>query len=180
MEQDYTRFQVAHNIKLLYKEYSGDKRYNTKHTNMERHILNSIKMKLSSNNAIVFKADKRNTVVITYLDNCHLKVHEFISNNQFSEVHNDLIIIFHKEIRNTINDGVQTIHRDEKWKYANLNPSAPTMRGLLKIHKINSPIRPVINWQNAPAYKLAKLLYNLLQFHIPLPSNFNTKTQCIW
>jgi len=65
--------------------------------------------------------------------------------------------------------------RDEKWKYVNLNPSAPTMRGLLEVHKINSSLRPVINWQNAPAYKLAKILSKLLQFYIPLPSTFNIK-----
>ena len=38
-----------------------------------------------------------------------------------------------------------------------------------KIHKANSPIRPIINWQNAPAYRLTKLLSKLLQLHIPLP-----------
>jgi len=110
MEHEYIRFQVAHNIKLLYKQYRGNKRYNTKHANMEQHTLNSIKRKMSSNNAIVLKADKGNTVVITYLDDCHLKVHEFISNNQFSELNNELTSIFQKEIRNTINDCVQTIH----------------------------------------------------------------------
>ena len=175
MEQDYIICQVAHNIKLLYKQYSGNKRYNTKHANMERDTLNSIKRKLSSNKAAVLKADKGNTVVITYLDDYHLKVHEFISNNQFSEVNSDLTSTFQKEIKNTINDSVQTIHRDEKWKYVNLNPSAPTMTGLLKIHKLNSPKRPVINWQNAPVYKLAKLLSKLLQFYIPLPSTSNTQ-----
>jgi len=50
-----------------------------------------------------------------------------------------------------------------------LNPSAPTIRDLLKIHKTVSPIRPVVNWRNAPAYKLAKLLSRQLQVHIPLP-----------
>ena len=101
MEQDYIRFQVAHNIKLLYKQCNENKSYNTKHANIERHTLNSIKRKLSSNNAIVLKADKVNTVVITYLDDYHLKVHEFISNNHFSTVNNDFTNTFQKEIRNT-------------------------------------------------------------------------------
>ena len=121
----------------------------------------------------MLKADKGNTVVIKYLDDYHLTVHEFISNNHFSTVNNDLTSTFQKEIRKTINDCVQIIHRDEKWKYVNLNPSAPTMRGLPKIHKINSPIRPVINWQNVPAYKLAKLLSKLLHLYVPLPDAFN-------
>jgi len=73
---------------------------------MERHTLHSIKSKLSTNNAIVLKADKGNTVVITYLDDYHLKVHEFISNNQSSKANNDLNNTFQKEINYTINDCV--------------------------------------------------------------------------
>jgi hypothetical protein len=43
-------------------------------------------------------------------------------------------------------------------KYVNLNPTAPTMRGLVKLHKEDTPIRLIINWRNAPGYKLAKML----------------------
>jgi hypothetical protein len=57
----------------------------------------------------------------------------------------------------------------------NLNPTAPTIRSLITIHKINSPIRPIINWRNAPAYKLAKLISKKLEMYIPLPYTFNTK-----
>jgi hypothetical protein len=67
------------------------------------------------------------------------------------------------------------IKKQEKWKYINLNPSAPTIRGLLKIHKNNSPVRPVINWRKARAYKLAKLLSKQLQTHILMPYIFNVK-----
>ena len=145
-EQDYIRFQVAHNIKLLYKQCSGNKGYNTKHAKKERHTINSIKRKLLSNNAIVLKGDKCNTVVITYLNDYHMKVHEFISSNSFSIVNHDLTSTFQKEIKNTIDDCLQTTRRGEKWKYVNLNLSVPTIQGLPKTHKINSPIRPVINW----------------------------------
>jgi hypothetical protein len=30
--------------------------------------------------------------------------------------------------------------------------------GLIKIHKTDFPIRPIVNWLNGPAYKLAKTL----------------------
>jgi hypothetical protein len=53
-------------------------------------------------------------------------------------------------------------------------PSTPRLRGLIKIHKTISPIRPV-NWKNAPAYKPAKMLVKLLQTHTPLPYSFNVK-----
>jgi hypothetical protein len=46
---------------------------------------------------------------------------------------------------------------------------------MLKIHKIDAPIRIVINWRKAPAYKLAKMLTKKLQIYVPLPYAFNVK-----
>jgi len=52
-----------------------------------------------------------------------------------------------------------------KWKYINLNPS-PTVRDLIKIHKADSPVRPIVNWTNDPEYKLAKMLSKNLEILI--------------
>ena len=49
------------------------------------------------------------------------------------------------------------------------------IRGLLKVHKPDSPIRPVINWTNAAAYKIAKQLVQILDMHLPLPYVYNSK-----
>ena len=38
-----------------------------------------------------------------------------------------------------------------------------------------NPIQLIVNWTNAPAYKLAKKLMKDLQKHIPLPYAFNVK-----
>jgi hypothetical protein len=49
-------------------------------------------------------------------------------------------------------------------------PFLPYIRGFIKIHKPDSPIRPIINWRNAPSYKLAQHLsrvftsYNILLY----------------
>jgi hypothetical protein len=56
-----------------------------------------------------------------------------------------------------------------------MNPDAPNIRGLPKVHNEGCPIRPIINWQSAPAYKLAKHLNQLIQLYIPLPNAFNIK-----
>jgi hypothetical protein len=37
------------------------------------------------------------------------------------------------------------------------------------------PIRPIINWKEAPAYRLAKQLVKNLETFIPLPRIFNIK-----
>lgn len=33
-------------------------------------------------------------------------------------------------------------------------PPTPTVKGLIKILEVNAPVGPIVNCQNAPAYKL--------------------------
>jgi hypothetical protein len=174
-EQDHMRYQVAHNLKLLYKQQHSQVGFNTQQAVQERRTINNIKKKLTENNAVVLRADKGNSMVIVYTDDYHNKIHDFITTNQFSITNKDLTNNFQKQIRHMINNCPTVIPKDRKWLYTNLNPSAPTIRGLPKIHKDSTPVRPVINWKQAPAYKLAKFLSQLLQTHVPLPNTFNVK-----
>ena len=57
----------------------------------------------------------------------------------------------------------------------NLNSTAPTMRGLVKLHKEDTPIRPILTCRNAPQYKLAQMLVRKLTSYIPLPFVNNVK-----
>jgi hypothetical protein len=81
---------------------------------------------------------------------------------------------FQTQVRTTIKWSPILIPKDHRWKYINMNPSAPSIKGLIKIHKPDQPIRPVVNLRNAPAYKLSKLFTdkNILA---PLPNSFNIK-----
>jgi len=54
-----------------------------------------------------------------------------------------------------------------------MNPSAPTIKGLIKMHKPEHTIRPVVNWRNAPAYKLAGLFTRKIKWLAPLPNTHN-------
>lgn len=103
----------------------------------------------------------------------HKKITEFIGNNNFTSIKGDLNKWFQKELR--INECCQIIQKDIQWKYISLNPSASTIRGLIKIHKVYSPFRPLVNWTNAPVYKLAKMLSKKLEIYIPLPNLLNVK-----
>jgi 5'-deoxynucleotidase YfbR-like HD superfamily hydrolase len=55
-EQEYLRFQIAHNLKLLYEHYENSQGYNTRNMNKETHILHNIKNKLQSNKSITYKS----------------------------------------------------------------------------------------------------------------------------
>jgi hypothetical protein len=136
-------------------------------------IINQIKRKLSDAKAIITKADKGNSTIVIYETDYNTKIQNFITNNNFTQLTHDVTNKLQRNIRTAINECKDIILSNKKWKYVNLNPTAPNIRGLIKIHKIEAPIRPVVNWMNAPAYKLAKLLTKLLQTHIPLSYSFN-------
>jgi len=54
-----------------------------------------------------------------------------------------------------------------------MNPTAPTIKGLIKLHMPEHPIRPVVNWRGAPAYKLARLFTQKIRQLAPLPNTYN-------
>jgi hypothetical protein len=54
-----------------------------------------------------------------------------------------------------------------------MNPTAPSIHATIKLHKPNTPIRPIINWKNAPAYEIAKKLSKALHNYLNLPYTYN-------
>jgi hypothetical protein len=54
-------------------------------------------------------------------------------------------------------------------------PINPTIKGLIKLHKPDLPIRPVVNWRNAPAYKMSRSFIQKIKELAPLPYAFNVK-----
>ena len=104
-----------------------------------------------------------------------LKMQNFIDTNNFRTSATNPTKTFQNQIRKTINNSTKLINPDSRWKFINLNPSAPTIRGLIKLHKADQSIRPVVNWRNALAYKLPKLMPDKIQHLSPLPYTFNIK-----
>jgi hypothetical protein len=107
---------------------------------------------------MISKADTGNSIIVLYQEDYKEKINKFISNNNFTIANRDVTKELQRDIRNTVNECQQIIHKSDRWKYVNLNPTALTLRGLVQIHKEGAPVRPIINWKNAPAYKLAKML----------------------
>jgi hypothetical protein len=99
---------------------------------------------------------------------------QFISNN-FATLLQDPTNKFQKSLQVTMKKCQSIIPQNQRWKYINLNPTPPTIRGLIKLHKQGHPIRPTVNWTNTPACKTAKLLKEKLGLYIPLPYAFNIK-----
>ena len=174
-EQDYLRYQVAQNLQVLHKQQKEHHTKPQQKSTYEYRIIKQIKEKLEKERAMITRADKSNSIIIIYTEDYNKKVNTFITNNSFHKICSDLTKKLQRNVRNTIHECQNIIPKEERWKVINLNPSSPSIRGLIKIHKIEAPIRPVVNWKNAPAYKLARTLAKKLQTYTALPYCFNVK-----
>ena len=169
-DRDYYRKRVADKIKTM---NAKNHPLRNRGPPSEIHVIKSIKEKLRENNAMIAQADKGKSIVILPLDQYTEKVQNFISNNQFQISKKDPTNTFQKQIKKTINQSKTLIPPDSRWKYINIKPSAPTFKGLIKLHKPDHPIRPVVNWRNAPAHKLAKLFTQTMSRLNPLLYTYN-------
>jgi hypothetical protein len=137
--------------------------------------LKNIKKKLGENHAIIAKSDKGNSTVIITVDEYNQKLHDFITSNNFNSIRSEPTNKFQTKVRELIRKSTHLIQDAQKWQNINLNPTTPTIKGLIKIHKIDHPIIPIVNRRNVPAYKLAKLFNNRIYELSPLPLVFNIK-----
>ena len=87
--------------------------------------LDKIKEKLNTNNATITKADKRHSILIIPMNLYYEKVQNFIQTNEFQHINKDLTTKFQKDVRTTIQDCPQTIPKEYKWKFVNVNPCPP-------------------------------------------------------
>jgi hypothetical protein len=101
------------------------------------------------------------------------KINDFISSNNLKYTNKDPTNRFQTLTRSTVNNSKKLIPKEERWKYTTTNPRAPTITGHIKIHKTGHPMRTVINWKYAPAFKLAKVLNQNLKLLAPLPYSHN-------
>jgi hypothetical protein len=100
---------------------------------------------------------------------------EFVNNNDLIENSVDPSKQYQKTIRNTVNKCITAIPKDKKWKVNCLNPNPPKITGFIKLHKTGNPIRPVINFQYAPAYKVAQFFTEFFNNTFQLPYTFNVR-----
>jgi hypothetical protein len=64
---------------------------------------------------------------------------------------------------------MQSTYRQETDKIPNTKETfTPTLMAQIKLHKPDKPIRPIINNMNAPTYKVAKYLLEILNKRLSL------------
>jgi hypothetical protein len=101
--------------------------------------------------------DKGNTLVVLPTPQYEKKIEKFLNNNQFHSTATDPTNTFQTQVRKTLKLSKTLIPKDSRCRYTIMNTSAPSIKGLIKIHKQDQPIRPLVNWHKAPAYQLSRL-----------------------
>ena len=173
-DQEYMRLCVAKQIDKIYYQRPSN-HHVTPIKSRELRISKSITEQLIMNNATITKTDKGNSIVIMYNTDYDDKVSNFIHNNKAHVTTNNTKATFQKELKLTLNGCKTIISPEISWKLTNLNPKTSNLKGLLKVHKTNMPIRPVVDYSPAPVYKTAKKLSNILKTYVPLTYAFNIR-----
>ena len=126
-EQDFIRHRVAKQINRICTQLPTHNMLTRKQI-MELRAVRSIKDKLRMNNAIITKADKGNSIVISYDSIYRNKVQDFIHKNGATETCNNKTTMFQKEVKHTLTLCKILIHPESKWRYTNMNRQTPASK----------------------------------------------------
>lgn len=130
-----------------------------------------------SNDIVITNTDKTKQTIILSLDLYKSKMQDHLNNKTFYKTSrtvpldniNDKVKSFNKKLLE------QKLINTSQFKHLNINnPVCPRIYGLLKAHKTNIPIRPIVNSYDAPWYNLSKLLNPTLD-HFNNKNNFDIK-----
>ena len=121
---------------------------------------------------MITQADKWKTIVIIYKQVYHNKVHTFLTENKFQAIPDNPTNKYQTQITQDIKKCNLMINKGQIKHLTQRNPTPPTLKAQLKLHKVGNPIRPVINNRNAPSYKAAKKLSSILQQYLNLDNYY--------
>ena len=82
---------------------------------------------------------------------------------------------YQKIVKNIIQNCKSLFTDRDLSKFTTMNPQAPKLYSLIKLHKAGYPIRPVVSFVSAPTYKLSKKLIEVIQEHTLFSAKFMIK-----
>ena len=141
--------------------------------NLPLRFTNALKHLKKDNSIKICKADKSNTVVIIDQIEYDRKLDELLSDAQTYEVLNrDPTKKHNKEI----NQKMKLLLKNRPnliTEFSTFTPKLPHIYGLVKIHKVNNPLRPIVSSIGSVTYKLSKWLVKEIS---PLVGNIADST----
>jgi hypothetical protein len=128
----------------------------------ENRALKSLKQ---DNSIVIVPADKGRATVVMDKEEYNDKIRSHLSDLEtYVEVENNPT----NTLQNKVNSELKLLKNmsllsDEQYKYLRSSTaSTPLFYALIKTHKPNNPIRPIVSFIDSPTYKLAKHLSQLL------------------
>jgi hypothetical protein len=131
--------------------------------------------KLAKENAMLVKANKGKTCVITYTDDYTAKDHNFLYNNNFQTLRTNPTDMFQKLITKALQQFHLIVNKKQLKYLIQKNPQRSTLKAQIKIHEPDNRIRPVVNNIKSPTYKISKLLVNKLNEYLNFGHHYNVK-----
>jgi hypothetical protein len=154
------------------KQINNSPNYSNVLQKRQFYVIKGINKKLITENAIITQADKGKTIVIINHDEYSKKVNDFISANNSRTLTKNPTERFKKSIHKDMQESNLIIDKHRIKYLTQKKPNPPNLKAQLKLHKVNIPIRPIINNRPAPAYKSAKHLADILNQYITLKNPY--------
>lgn len=166
---------LPNNLNLKYETSTLIKKQFIKESTpkQETQIIKQIKKK--SKDIIFTKADKGNTVIAINKLDYITKTLNFLDPTKYIKLKIDPTNKYQKIIKHTIHTCKSLFSDRDLRKLTLMNPLAPKLYSLLKIHKIGNPIRPVVSFFSAPSYKLSKLLIDIIKTNTNFSARYSIK-----
>lgn len=141
----------------------------------ENMTLEAIKNKIKTNDLILCKADKGNSISIfkklDYLE----KMKNCLQDMRLEDLKSDPTLKFNQTLIKLVNNSNSIFTPTEKYNLKVSNPAAPILYGLPKHHKTGIPFRPVASSMKAPTQKLCSKLSNILPSTLDFKPKFTVK-----
>lgn len=170
--QNLIREQLADNINRAYKNINEKTQNDSKN---KLKIVKQLNNKLLANNITNVKADKGNSIVLINTNEYIEKTKNFFNDNNITELEKDPTERYQNAIKKSLKETDLIFNDNDRKSVINMKPKPPTLKSLIKIHKIDKPIRPIVNFKNAPTYKIAKKLATLLNHKLELQNTYTIK-----
>lgn len=141
------------------------KQFSNPKPNITRGELTAINNLKKDRSITILKADKGNCTVVLNTQDYDNKMSELLSDTEtYTEIKNNPV----KKTERLMNSKLLKLKRDGKLEdnvYYNLRSTdglIPRIYGLVKIHKDNLPVRPIVSMVNSPTYNLSKHIANII------------------
>ena len=127
-------------------------------TKRERIALKNLR---KNEDLVILPADKGNATVLLNKEDYIRKMEEVIRDGPYRKLERDPTSRFKRITTEAIKKHIED--PEVRKKLIPQDPKTPCIYGLPKIHKENTPLRPIVSAIDAPSYKLAKYLAKILQ-----------------